>query len=104
TLWPCRPDPAASTVPIGRPAANTRAYVLDGRLRAVAPGTTRELDVAAVQLARRYVGPPALTAERFLACPSDPGARMYRTGAPVRSPGLTVLEFPRPAADQVKIR
>ncbi|MFD0381679.1 AMP-binding protein [Streptomyces stramineus] len=31
TLWPCRPDPAATTVPIGRPAANTRAYVLDGR-------------------------------------------------------------------------
>ena len=93
-----------AAVPIGVPAANTCIYVLDGRLEPAAPGGVGQIYIGGDGLALGYLGQPELTADRFVADPFRPGARMYRTGDVARRLPDGPIEFLGRNDDQVKIR
>jgi aspartate racemase len=110
TFTCCHPvtDPTTigSSVPIGRPIANTRVYVLDAHGDPCPIGVVGELYIAGDGLARDYRNAPELTAQRFVtrALGQHAVERLYRTGDLVRYRSDGTLDFLGRADDQVKIR
>jgi amino acid adenylation domain-containing protein len=101
----------AGSIPIGRPIANTRVYILDGHQQPVPVGVVGELYIAGAGVTAGYVNQPERTAERFLLNPfvteTNPQAeraRMYRTGDLARYLPDSKVEFLGRGDDQIKIR
>ncbi|WP_217563127.1 non-ribosomal peptide synthetase [Paenibacillus sp. GbtcB18] len=106
TYHPCEVSEVRRTVPIGRPIANMRMYILDDEMNVVPAGVKGELYIGGPGIARGYYRRPGLTAEKFVPNPycSVPGERLYRTGdiGWYRSDGE--IEYAGRKDDQIKIR
>jgi len=105
TVHRCSPD-EHTVIPIGKPVANTRIYLLDRNGLPAPLGTVGEIYIGGAGVARGYWNRDDLTSERFMEDPFSPlpGARMYRTGDLARYRSSGELEFLGRNDQQVKIR
>lgn len=106
TYWDCSGEPPCATVPIGRPIANVKIYILDRHLAPVPIGVPGELHIGGVAVARGYLNRPELTQERFIADPfdPDPDARLYKTGDRARYLPDGNIEYLDRNDNQIKLR
>src|SRR5262249_18278578 len=87
------PDSTSAGVPIGRPLANLRVFVVGAGGGVVRVGVRGELWIGGAGVARGYLGRAGLTAERFVADCFGGSGRLYRTGDLVRWRADGELEF-----------
>ena len=106
TVWSTvhRVQPGAGAIPIGKPIANTSAYILDDQHQLVPIGVPGKLYLGGAGLARGYHDLPQLTADRFVYVQALGGMRLYCTGdLAVRLPDGALQCLGR-VDNQVKVR
>ena len=92
-------------IPIGKPIANTRIYILDVRHQPQPPGIPGELCIAGAGLARGYLNRPELTAEKFMEVELfGKVERIYKTGDLARWLPDGNLEYLGRIDYQIKLR
>ena len=106
TVYDLRDIAAGNAIPIGRPIANTRLYILDRHLQPVPIGASGELYIGGEGVSQGYLNQVELTAERFIPDPfsRERGARLYRTGDLARYRQNGDIEFLGRTDFQAKVR
>jgi amino acid adenylation domain-containing protein len=82
TFYACSENDSPGWMPIGRPIANAKVFILDNNLGPVPIGIIGEIYIEGDGLARGYINKPELTAEKFIyhSFEGKPVRRLYRTG------------------------
>jgi non-ribosomal peptide synthetase component F len=97
TIWStmAKVTPNESAVPIGRPLANTRIYILDASLQPLPIGIPGEIYIGGDGLARGYFKSPRADGGKIHSNPfnDDPDSRLYRTGDLAKYRADGVIEF-----------
>ena len=108
TIWSTlhRVSAENGPVPIGRPIANTKIYLLDARREPVPVGVPGEIHIGGAGVTRGYLHRPDLTAEKFVPDPfsGEAEARLYRTGDLGRYRPDGDIEYVGRLDEQVKLR
>lgn len=108
SVWEASRDDTSTSVPIGVPVWNTQLYVLDSQLRPLPAGVAGDLYLGGVQLARGYLGQPALTAASFIehtfTSGETAGQRLYKSGDVARFRRDGAIEYLGRSDHQVKLR
>ncbi|MCP6763289.1 MAG: amino acid adenylation domain-containing protein, partial [Fischerella sp. CENA71] len=106
THWDCQQQTCLDKVPLGRPIANTKIYILDHHQQPVPVGVVGELYIGGASVARGYLNRPDLTAEKFLPDPfsTQEGSRLYKTGDLALFLPDGNIEFIGRSDNQVKLR
>lgn len=109
TVWCCAYDTHAHDVnvpiPIGRPVANTRIYILDRHDQPVAVGTSGEIHIAGEGVAGGYLNKPDATEEKFISLIIDSREeRLYKSGDLGRYRDDGSIEFLGRVDRQIKLR
>ncbi|MFK7805406.1 MAG: amino acid adenylation domain-containing protein [Anaerolineae bacterium] len=103
TTYRCQAKTPYPTIPIGRPSANTKIYIVDQHLQPTPIGVAGEILIGGDPVGRGYWNRPELTAEKFIPNPYAPG-RLYRTGDLGRFLADGNIEFLGRIDHQTKIR
>ncbi|MEN7551662.1 amino acid adenylation domain-containing protein [Rapidithrix thailandica] len=93
-----------NNIPIGKPIANTRIYILDEQKALVPAGVNGEIFIAGSGLTTGYCNQPGLTAQRYLPDPFYPGEKMYMTGDIGRWDTSGLLHYVGRKDHQIKLR
>ncbi|WP_281177051.1 non-ribosomal peptide synthetase [Paraburkholderia bannensis] len=106
TIWSSRaPMTAGAALTIGGALHANALRVIDASGQLTPQGGIGELCIGGDNLARGYLGRPALTAERFVPDPDGaPGARRYRTGDLARERSDGAFECLGRIDQQIKLR
>ncbi|WP_452600487.1 AMP-binding protein, partial [Pontimicrobium sp. MEBiC06410] len=93
-----------TSIPIGRPIANTQAYILDKEHQLVLLGAIGTLYLSGEGITQGYLNKPEITAARYVPNPYKEGSTMYNTGDLARWLSDGTIEYLGREDDQVKVR